>query len=178
MQVRELQRQEREAAQRKLEKTRNAKIMKKALRAKASTGTIRSAKSLTLVITERDIGPCIQRLQIFGHAALFLCVQPVAFTLQTAERPRAVDKTAETLMAVPPAPKIDTTAGLTQPQPFNLHVRMSYFHGACQRRRYLMSSLSRCQTSERAKINHSAVPAEPFKSTVRFRPKMPIRSPV
>ena len=49
-QTRELQQKEREVAQRKLEKARNAKIMKKALQAKASTGIIRSDKSLTLVI--------------------------------------------------------------------------------------------------------------------------------
>ena len=47
---RELQRQQREMAQRKAEKTRNKKIMKKTLLPKPTISTIRSDKSLTLVI--------------------------------------------------------------------------------------------------------------------------------
>ena len=48
-QARALQRQEREAEQRKVNKARHAKIYKKALLPKATAGTIRSDKSLTLV---------------------------------------------------------------------------------------------------------------------------------
>ena len=48
-------------------------------------------------------------------------MQPVPFRLETSERPRAV--TIDVLNTAPPAPKIDTTTALTQPQPFNLQVR-------------------------------------------------------